>query len=342
VSAADRGQDDAAGADVRLRLIEAGFLAHDAGRLLWAGGERSIAPDCFRIAARCGLPEAEADLLVWEHTDGAAIADGSRAPGERRRPRRAVTRRIPPVAAGLILAVGLWTTFGPQFPSRPPSQPADLTVGGQQLDAAPIEPIFAPVTQDGSPARPSTGPPEPRDRSAPVPAAAEVEIDRPRTTTAKDVLVELSSDRLADSAPAADECKWSLVKSSADGQDAAAPVVLGPGQSQVYRVQAGEWSSLRVVPDAGGARDGCTVVKVEQTPVAVARTPMLRPPTPTPTDPGRSSAPAEDPAPSGSAGPPPTVPAGRSAATGPAGGSAPAEPPAGTPPASPEPTPSAY
>jgi hypothetical protein len=268
--------------EMQVLRFEAALELHEIGHRLWAEGERKIAVDCLRVAARYELPEAETDLLVWRATKGRGISDCAGVPlsdvdpaeiwGVRRVFRltnpASMLPAWPKLAAGL-LAIGV--IVAALFSYR-------LPTGTDRIAALPS---MSPRTSLGQNAT-ILPPADARFTPAPSPTGSRIPSWRPQAPPARpEFRVELDSGSNLDyvvtlhSAAGKQPCRWNIVGTAPRGSKRAAQVDLEPGELQEVTVPARQWSSLSVFPDIPGE---CTVVGGKR--VAVQRPLTVGPPVP--------------------------------------------------------------
>jgi hypothetical protein len=278
--------------ELEILHLETGLELQQIALRLWADGEREVALDCLRIAARCELSEAEIALAVWEATGGKEISACTDVPDVqaeadvvRSRPVKIPAQRfrtVAKVAAG-AMAITAALVAGHQLPSgdkrNETSSPITAQViRGQETSVLPQtyarltpEPAMAdaPASSGGSAA------------AAPPPARQQFHID---VDPAQDYMVTLrSADRHK-------PCSWRIVGTASEGPKGAAQVDLRPGELQQVKVPAGGWSSLSVFSDVQDRPGACPVLGGKPAPQRHPSTPVTAEPD---TSPSAAPAPTE-------------------------------------------------
>lgn len=281
--------------DDNAAVTEVGEMNHGYGHRLWDEGERTIARECFRLAALCQLPEAETDVVLLDATGGKHVFEcdefalPAAAPERGRRASRISAARhswvmiaacvlgavvvTAPASGWVVARTGVVRTDGLSAESGPAAGTA-RPAGVRPARALPtIDATLAPVS--AATARPA------RHARSHLP---QLQVDLGATSDAK-YAVTLSSgagDR---------RCSWRIVGSASDRPPGATGIHLRPGETQQVNVSADEWPNLAVFgePDGGSGQcqvSGLRVVPVEATPTVLAASPAPDPtgtPTPEPT-----------------------------------------------------------
>jgi hypothetical protein len=234
---------------LRILRLEAALELHEIGHRLWADGERKIAPDCLRVAARCELAQAETDLLVLRSTRRRGIADcvdvsQSREAPETtwaRRPRRGIRLRRPavrldswPKLAASVLAVAV-VVAGVIIREQLPAGHDRMVAGEEFTLLPPADPSFSAAPVASIRPASSRGPHERPTRPA-VPRY-QVDLDARKGAEYEVVLGSIDKKR---------SCSWNIVGTAADGPRSAAEIKLNPGELQRVRIPAGDFSHLSV------------------------------------------------------------------------------------------------
>ncbi|GIE88580.1 hypothetical protein Are01nite_50600 [Actinoplanes regularis] len=234
------------------------------GRWLWARGEREVATDCLRLAARCEVSEAEADVIVLKVSGGSRIADGagfapdenaraiSVSSGRRPRVKMAVAAAIFAVGAAGVAVVSKNGTTPPEpqaqqaaMPGSSQVQPGPVVSGRLALVLPPTYARFsrAPSTHGRSTAR--------GGEKAPARLEYQVAVDaRPH----EEFVVSLQSD------PDGDACRWNLVRHASGAPPEAAEVKLNRGEQRQVKMAATVPANLKVYVERSGRKDGCPVL----------------------------------------------------------------------------------
>lgn len=241
--------------EVRILRLEAARELHEIGHRLWSEGERRAAPDCLRIAARYGLPQAEADVLIWRSTGRSAIDHCRDAPS-------AVQGIVPPAHRGPLVrmrtAAVVLTSLAalggflvmrhmklPDFARhRVPSVSSARTVSLQEARILPpMNATFTPAPQSSSPLSAVASPRPPELR---------VDLNAPGDNAYVVALQSATGEQF---------CNWQIVGTAVDRGPGAMQVGLRPGelQKQIY-VPTGEWSSLSVFSDTPDSSNKCHVI----------------------------------------------------------------------------------
>ncbi|WP_433295984.1 hypothetical protein ACQP2F_37245 [Actinoplanes sp. CA-030573] len=268
----------------RLLHIEAGLGLHRIAHRLWAEGERDVARDCLRVAARCELAEAETDLLTLRMTRGSDIArcadvplgpeasSGPSAPASRlylmraacQRGRQAVMHTPLVLACLLSLALGLLVRVPLAGLEALAPRPAPTATGEEIRFLGAVNVRLRPGPSGQSPAKSST-----------LPGAAEFRAELVPPADADHYVVTLHSAR------GKQPCMWRIVGTSSHGPPSTASVALRPGELQEVKVMAGKWSSLAVYADPQDQSSNCSVIggrtdqgRVMSVPAATALKPM--------------------------------------------------------------------
>jgi hypothetical protein len=301
----------------RFDLDEVGQANHGYGHRLWAGGERTIARECFRLAAMCEVPEAETDTLLLDATGGKHVFDcdefsfGENDFSFEQNDRdecapRSITSgarhsRLK-MAACVLGAVAVTAPTSGWFVSRAgtewetpvPAAASTHQVIARQAMLPTIDAILSPLP---SAARPAASPPLHLRSHSP-----QLEVDQAAPIDAKyaGTLSSGAGEKL---------CNWQIVGSASDRPSGITGIQLKPGEVQEVNVSAEEWPNLAVFAEpaagggasAGAAAGQCKVAGWRVVPAENTPTPGPAP-TPTPTA-AASPTPSATPATSGE--PPP-------------------------------------
>ncbi|GID29649.1 hypothetical protein [Paractinoplanes brasiliensis] len=246
----------------RILRLEAAEELHVIGHRLWFEGERLIAPECLHIAARCGLPEAEADVLVWQSTEENEIDDCCDAPvGKRREPSRTGRRLAAAAMAGVAAFSGVFAFHqvnnGRLVWGATPAPPFKESLALREPR------IFPPID-----AQFSAG----ASLEAASSVSPELEVDLSVSDEWEYVVALQSTD-------GKQTCSWRIIGTAADGRPGAMRVRLRPGELQKQvNVPSEGWSSLSVFAEVPSSARECQVVGGKFLPVDRPPTASAPPP----------------------------------------------------------------
>jgi hypothetical protein len=251
---------------IRILRLEAAEELHDIGHRLWFEGERLIAPECLHIAARCGLPEAQADVLVWRSTGETEIDDCYEPPVAPKRNKPIAGRRTTTAVLATAAAVGgslvvHQMTPGSLMgsPTLPPPSTEIPSVRELRI-LPPVDAHFSVASTAG--ASPAALPSTPPDFQVDLGVPSEREF----------VVALQSTD-------GKQTCNWRIVGTATNGRPGAMRIGLLPGELQKQvNVPAEEWSRLSVFPEVPSSANECQVVGGKFVPAD--RSPTPSPPQP--------------------------------------------------------------
>ncbi|GIF20010.1 hypothetical protein BJ973_002085 [Actinoplanes tereljensis] len=209
---------------------------HQIARDLLAEGERSLGPDCLRLAASREDPGAEVDLLIWRTSKGRRIfgqpALAKLAWADRWRARlRSPLLWLPSWPKLGLLGLTAATAISAGAFQGGVTWAAQETNGRQTRVLSQAEVRFPAVVSR------TVHPPAPAGNAEP-----ELQLELP-APPAEDYLVALQS-AVGDQA-----CSWRIVRTAPDGPSSDIRFHLRPGELQQVKVRAGDWSRLLVFSD---------------------------------------------------------------------------------------------